>query len=332
MFQPKKSFNWRRFWQYRYRLYALTMIFLISSIIWSTNANVKPNIDISERRLDSINIFAQKVGDLKYASTINQPKPVVEVDADNISLINQYKNQGYEVRLIYKVKNTPPIIDQEQIRQDELRRQRDLEDQKKKLSEKPYSQKTLDEIIAKPEAPQQINLLRYPKYDITTPIIYSKLEDIFQRNADGSINTSKAIEEVNPAGCPLCNPIQKLLVDGVVHMAYSPQPGELSDQLSSYIVGHSSNFPSVRSDYNFIFKPLESTSQVGEEFFIYDQSGRELKFRVFEVAKISEDDASEAYKGFPGRRVVTLQTSILGYKNGQLAATHRWLTRGELVK
>lgn len=186
----------------------------------------------------------------------------------------------------------------------------------------------LDQLISCPRNPQQVNFLRYPQYNISTPIIYSELTDLFQTNEDGSINYQAPIEEDLDQG-PLSNPIQRLLVDGIVHIAFTAQPGEIGN---SYIVGHSSNFASVQSDYNTIFKPIERISQPGEEFFIWDQCGRELKFSVFETKSILENDVQEAYKIFPDKRVVTLQTSILEWVPGVgFYPTKRWLTRGELV-
>ena len=186
----------------------------------------------------------------------------------------------------------------------------------------------LDQLLACPRNPQQRNFLRYPQYNINTPIIYSELTDLFQTNPDGSINYSAPVEEDLDQG-PLSNPIQRLLVDGIVHIAFTAQPGEIGN---SYIVGHSSNYSSVRSDYNTIFKPIERISQPGEEFIIWDECGRELKFKVFETKAILEDDVEEAYKIFGDKRVVTLQTSILEFVPGVgLYPTKRWLTRGELV-
>ena len=119
------------------------------------------------------------------------------------------------------------------------------------------------------------------------------------------------------------------MVDGIVHIAFTADPGDIGN---SYIVGHSSNFSSVKSDYNTIFKPIESVSKPGEEFILWDDCGRELKFKVFETLRIEEGDVNEAYKIYPDKRVVTLQTSILTFVPGKgLTPTHRWLTRGELV-
>jgi hypothetical protein len=194
----------------------------------------------------------------------------------------------------------------------------------------PDNQKTLAEIISKPEVIVQNNLLSYQKYGIIAPLIYSSDDEVYLKKPDGSFDKSQFIPEDPENNDHLAIPLQRLLVKGVVHIASTPEPGELATNLSSYIVGHSSNYPSVKSDYNTIFKPLESISQPGEEFTIFDKDGRELKFKVFETLKIAEEDSNEAYKAFPGRRVVTLQTSILGYKNGKYGAISRWLTRGEL--
>jgi hypothetical protein len=191
---------------------------------------------------------------------------------------------------------------------------------------------TLDDLVPRPASAQYTNFLRYPKYNINVPIIYSSLEDLFNLKPNCNPNT-------DPQGCldfasprdngPADSPIQTKLQDGVVHIAFTPMPGETGN---SYIVGHSSNYSWVPSAYNEVFKPLERRSQVGEEFVIYDRFGRELKFKVFEVAEIGENDTSKAYENFPGKRVVTLQTSILEFVPGQgFRPTKRWLTRGELV-
>ena len=186
----------------------------------------------------------------------------------------------------------------------------------------------LEQLIECPANPQNIDFLRYPKYNINTPVIYSELSDLFETGEDGEIDYQSPIQEDLDAG-PLSNPIQRLLVDGIVHIAFTPDPGEIGN---SYIVGHSSNFASVRSDYNTIFKPIERVSKPGEEFILWDKCGRKLTFEVFEVKEILEEDVQEAYRIFPGKRVVTLQTSILEFVPGiGLYPTKRWLTRGELI-
>jgi hypothetical protein len=58
-----------------------------------------------------------------------------------------------------------------------------------------------------------------------------------------------------------------------------PVPGEIGN---SYIVGHSSNFSSVISPYNEVFKPLVYNSKINDRFYVWDQNGRKLIFRVYE--------------------------------------------------
>jgi hypothetical protein len=184
----------------------------------------------------------------------------------------------------------------------------------------------LDRLIPPPATPGRFrNLLVYDKYKIRVPVIYTTFEDVFNTKPDGSIDWTTARDTAG-----VDSPVQVKLRDGIVHLAYSPQPGEIGN---SYIVGHSSNYSFIKSAYNTVFKPIEQKSQPGEEFIIYDRYGRELKFKVFEAIKIADNDVETAYQPgkYTDRRVVTLQTSILGIRNGKWEATHRWLTRGELV-
>lgn len=183
--------------------------------------------------------------------------------------------------------------------------------------------KTLAELTPAPASPSRTSFLNYPSYSINAPILWSTLDDLFKKNSDGSCCNLQDPIDQNPTS----SPIQTKLKEGIVHIAFQPLPGELGN---SYIVGHSSNFSFIKSSYNSIFKPLEKKSKPGEFFTIWDQQGRELLFKVFETKEILEDDVSEAYKNYPDCRVVTLQTSILEWVNGQLLPTKRWLTRGEL--
>lgn len=193
----------------------------------------------------------------------------------------------------------------------------------------------LAEIVPTPIKPEKFNYLYYPRFDVSANIVYSQKND-FDIIDDGKPCSQKSI----------ATPIQKLVKLGIVHIYGSPLPGEVRypqdpveyygkdekgiPQLgtgigSSYIIGHSSEC--TQHAYTRIFAPLERASRPGEEFFIYDQVGRKLKFKVFESLEINDRDTKEAYKLFPNRRVVTLQTSI--YYNP--FKIHRWLTRGELV-
>jgi sortase (surface protein transpeptidase) len=181
----------------------------------------------------------------------------------------------------------------------------------------------LDNLIKPDLQPQKKNLLIWEQYGILAPIQWASFDDFFGRDDVGNINFKKQIDND-----PIDSPVQVKLKDGVVHLPFSPLPGEVGN---SYIVGHSSNFLSVKSQYNEVFKPIERVSKPGEEFFIYDNEGRELKFRVFEAIAVGEADRNEAYKKFGDRRVVTLQASILERVGKNLLPTKRWLTRAELV-
>jgi hypothetical protein len=208
--------------------------------------------------------------------------------------------------------------------------------------EAPQQPKPLDEVIPTPEdcpdtAPyrsikQQKNWLIYPKYNIEAPLQNGSFQDFYTSDSKtGEVNLSRPIEEDKGAiarGNYESVPVQRMLKNGIVRLPITPAPGQVGN---SYIIGHTSNFPQVVSNYNTIFKPIERTSKVGEEFFIWDHRCRKMKFVVFESLAIREEDVDTAYKNFGDRRVVTLQGSILELVRGYLEPTKRWLTRGELV-
>jgi Sortase domain len=193
----------------------------------------------------------------------------------------------------------------------------------------------LKELVPTPISPEKYNHLYYPKYEINANIVYSQASDfdIIDPGAPCSVKSMNT-------------PIQKLVKEGIVHLYGSPLPGEVRypedpgevygfDKNgiqqrgpgigNSYIVGHSSEC--TQHAYTKIFEPLMQRSEVGEEFYIWDQQGRKLKFRVFDVRQIDDTDTKEAYKRYDDRRVVTLQTSVFITLNN----IDRWLTRGELV-
>jgi hypothetical protein len=193
----------------------------------------------------------------------------------------------------------------------------------------------LKELVPAPINPEKYNHLYYPKYEINANIVYSQASDF------------DIIDPGQPCSTKSMNtPIQKLVKEGIVHLYGSPLPGEVrypedpgevygfdskgiqqrgSGIGNSYIVGHSSEC--TQHAYTKIFEPLMQRSQVGEEFYIWDQQGRKLKFVVFDVRQIDDTDTKEAYRRFDDRRVVTLQTSVFITMNN----IDRWLTRGELV-
>ncbi|MEM1311933.1 MAG: sortase [Patescibacteria group bacterium] len=306
-------------------------------ILFADNSNINPNIDFSPDRFEVVEagLIVSKL-ERKYPEPINfdqeietdtQVAQVVIKDGKTIYLnktgqviTDLLKNAGFDSGYI----SDQPFIDlnlplpvEQTVESVEVSPQTPEESVQLDLPQ------PLSDIIPKPANPQFRNFLRYPKYNINVPVIYSSFEDLFENNPDGTINFSRPRDND-----PIGSPIQVKLRDGIVHMAFTPQPGELGN---SYIVGHSSNYSSVRSNYNTVFKPIESRSKPGEEFIIYDRFGRELKFRVFEAIKIAAEDGAQAYKNYPDKRVVTLQTSVLTLTRNGYQATHRWLTRGELV-
>jgi hypothetical protein len=211
----------------------------------------------------------------------------------------------------------------------------------------PQQPKPLDEVVAAPKDcpafvpgdPTSINNIKskknwlsYPKYNIEAPLQNGSFQDFYISDSKtGNIKIDSPIQEDQrdiDRGNYESVPVQKLLKSGIVHLPITPQPGQVGN---SYIIGHTSNFPQVVSNYNTIFKPLERASQIGEEFFVWDHQCRKLKFVVFESLAIREEDVDTAYKNFGDRRVVTLQGSILELVKGYLQPTKRWLTRGELV-
>jgi hypothetical protein len=209
----------------------------------------------------------------------------------------------------------------------------------------PQQPQPLDEVVSAPKdcpatepsksetfnIKQKKNWLLYPKYDVEAPIQNGSFSDFYNLDNNGQANLADPIQEdqreINRGNYESV-PVQKLLKAGIVHLPITPAPGQVGN---SYIVGHTSNFPQVISNYNTIFKPFERTSVPGEEFYIWDHQCRKLKFVVFEALAIREEDVDTAYKNFGNKRVVTLQGSILELVNGYLQPTKRWLTRGELV-
>jgi LPXTG-site transpeptidase (sortase) family protein len=147
----------------------------------------------------------------------------------------------------------------------------------------------------------------FEKLNIKAPIQYAKLNDVFEQDKNGIIDTSKPIKEDLSNGV-LSTPVQRLLTKGIVHLPYTPNPGEVGN---SYIVGHSSNYSSVKSDYNYIFKDLNK-AKTGDEFSLTDSdNGKKISFKVFEIEEIDGKDIEKAYKKFNDKKVVTLQASIL---------------------
>ena len=273
-----------------------------------------------------------KTSDVSSSSSISSisssQEKMPDVDLVGLEILNQLKNvQGLDMGFIHSdyltaLNAKPPVKVQEKFK--------NLT--KEELQKIGYQEnKRLKDLISKPEKPEKTNWLSFPGYELEAPLVYASFQDMFKSDSEGIVDFNEPIEE-DPNEVAKGNyesvPIQKLLKDGVVHLPFSTYPGEVGN---SYIIGHSSNFSSVKSDYNRVFASIEQKTKVGDEFFVYDKDGRKLKFRVFEVLAIKEDDLGESYKSYPDKRVVTLQASILERVNGVLQPTKRWLTRGELV-
>ncbi len=175
------------------------------------------------------------------------------------------------------------------------------------------------------------NRLIFAKYQIDTPIIHSQLSDLFALKDNNEIDFQSQLEEDQREilkGDYTSVPIQKLLTKGVVRLPYSVLPGNKGN---SYIVGHSSNYSTVKSDYNFVFAPFINQKPIGEIFTIYDHMGRKLNFEVFEAIEVVSEDTKTAFKNYPDQRVVSLQGSILEDVDGRLQPTKRWIIRAKLI-
>lgn len=212
---------------------------------------------------------------------------------------------------------------------------------KKDAGSEPVPTNLLDTIIAPADKIENSackikNKFYYPEYKIEVPIVQTSFDDFFKMDKDGNIDYLTTVSEESQ---------QRKLRDGAIHVAFSPQPGEIGN---SYISGHSSNdkgrsdddgTPNDDDRYNEIFKAVEKQAKVGDTFQICDWKGRKLQFKVFEAKIINEYDdkgryigANEAWKYFPDKRVVSLQASVR--TPADVAAgrgpSQRKIARGEL--
>jgi hypothetical protein len=190
----------------------------------------------------------------------------------------------------------------------------------------------ISELVPAPQNPEKQNFLFYPRFNVSANIIHLNKEDY------------DIVYKGEPCSYRSMNtPLQRRVKEGILHLYGSPMPGDIKyndDPLhltydesgkkyeeiigSSYIVGHSSEC--TEHAYTRIFEPLQEKSSIGDEFFIYDQEGRKLRFVVFKVERIIDTDTNTAYQKYTEGRVVTLQTSIYYNKNN----IQRWLTVGKL--
>ncbi len=296
----------RRIWELRFRIVAICLVISILPLFYASN-NGQP------RTIEAIG-YTTTDSNILISTIEKNSKSLSQITSD---VLKQGINKDYFETLDFRFSDIDPKLSTALAKA--------LQEQKKR---------SIKSIIKAPDVPQLVSYLKYPKYNINVPIKYTTLADLYETDESGNLLKNSAgdylpIEENVSRDGPLGVPIQRLLVEGIVHVAITPLPGEVGN---SYIVGHSSNFSSVQSDYNYIFKPLERNSEVGDEFYIYDKDGRELKFRVFETDEVLEREYAKAIQPYGDKRVVTLQCSILEWVPGQgLQPTKRWLTRGELV-
>jgi hypothetical protein len=314
-FSPIRQNPIQIFLSLKYRIFVIFVIILATPIMYANNANSPQSVEAIGYEVTSTNGLVSKISKTGFGLTKDSLGQLAREIATSRVEFYFFNNLNSDQEVL---KNIQGVVT------GQIEKSRKL---------------PLNEIVPIPDNPQLVNFLRYPKYNINVPVQYASLKDLFQTNEKGEFLKDKnggyvPFEEDVARDGPLGVPIQRLLIDGIVHIGFTPQPGEIGN---SYIVGHSSNFSSVQSNYNYILKPIEQISQPGEEFYVYDKSGRELKFKVFETLKIDEKNTPEAYKDFGDKRVVTLQTSILSYCTSAVTGKYgyqpceRWLTRGELV-
>jgi Sortase domain len=332
-YHPHRKFGvFKRLWRHRYRVFVVLVI-IFSLFIVQSDTPRAIKVLVSEDSLTSrvleTNVFAKKVkqygaGDTQLVDSIVYNNGFAQYyDKNGKRIVDPIQTKFWESYGVGADPIAASLLESGVINPKLL----------------PYQNNTdsLNSLIKAPANPEKINLIEYPRFLVSAPILYTKAEDIYQADA-GIIDYSKPINEDPLAlrrGNFTSTPVLRLLIDGVVQMGGIPGiplPGEKGN---SYIVGHSSNYSSVVSPYNEVFAPLVGRAQNGDEFVVWDQLGRKLTFRVFSVEEIPFDaDPEIAYKRldpeYKERRVVTLQTCRTTYANGVWSANIRVLVRGEL--
>ncbi len=97
--------------------------------------------------------------------------------------------------------------------------------------------------------------------------------------------------------------IQEGLKGGVVIYPGTAKPGEKGN---SFLTGHSSNYPWVRSEFNDTFALLGQLNK-GDEFTVYYQ-GRAFDYRIYDKFEVNPDNVSVLQQNTDGRQVMTLMT------------------------
>jgi len=168
------------------------------------------------------------------------------------------------------------------------------------------------------------NRLVWSKYNVDAPIEYASFSDFYNTREDGFIDFTSYRDTSS-----IQSPVQTKLKNGVVHLPISPLPGEIGN---SYIVGHSSNYSNVESNYNEVFAPLLNSVSIGEEFNVYNHEGFALTFKVFDTKVVLSNESNNAYSHLNNKRTLTLQASILELVNGSYQPTKRYLVQAELIQ
>ena len=314
-------------WKKRFRVYAILAILVLPPLFYASGSNISSHIQTIGYDVTEQNILAQKVEKQTLSVSKNSPTssvstvvPVVKYDLAGLDLQKILSDRGVNAGYI----SAESIVDRGFKLPVESRV---VEGLKEKVSDaKKQIPKSLDEIYPRDSVSTQKNYFRMGyNYNINAPVVYASFEDLFETKEGNKTDFNKTRDTSETD-----TPLQKKLQDGIVHLAFTPVPGEVGN---SYIVGHSSNYAFIVSDYNQVFKPLERNGQIGEDFTIFDLYGRELKFRVFDTALIEEVDTAQAYKDYgSNRRVVTLQTSVVTYRPEKgYWPYQRWLVKGELI-
>lgn len=287
----------------------LVLVFLVSS--GSTNS-IKSFVNTRNDLNDNNILFKNFNND---SSFIDQPiiSKIINLNNNNIYLDTNNKPMISDRVPQYLITNQTPSVNQNEVI-------------------KPNSPLTLSQILPIPTNPLKKNFLSFPTFNINAPIVYSDYT-----------SSQDTIDPNNPCSqASMRTPLQQLVRKGVLHLFPSPKPGEIYDESkntyfdtkdnrryligNSYIIGHSSEC--IQHEFSRVFQPFQDKTPIGDKFIIWDELGRKLTFKVFEAKEITSygTGAEEAFGVFPGRRVVTLQTSKF-YTNQKI---NRWIIRGEL--
>lgn len=322
--------SYKKLWRYRYKIYALIVVFFSIFIFQSDNKGVVPIVvspDSLAYNVTKVSAFANELEYIRQDQVI-APKQVIYRDSSAEPILldasSNYITDDTQISFYqkYGFAFQPPQVYING-----------------KASTFVVTEKPLNDLVPAPEVAQMTNTIDIPKFNIRAPVIYTNPQDIFARDASGNIDYTHYIQEDQAAinrGDFTSTPVLRLLLDGVVSMNAIPGlviPGELGH---AYLVGHSTNYTTSTSPYKNIFEPMVNKVKVGDDFYIYDQLGRKLHFKVFTIDVVRYDEPEKAYKlqsqEYKDRRVVTLQTCIVKYVAGRgWVADDRYLVRGELV-